>query len=336
MATGVLGVRTGLSQTEQFRVKPEAVLGAEVLATAFPAGATQPLAVTTTPAAAERVVGVAREVAGVASADVGRRGDRVAQVDVVLNAEPGTAASDAAIRELRTRLDAVPDTAVGGPAAATLDLADAYERDVRILIPLILLLVGLILVALLRCLLAPVLLVLTVVATFLASYGASWLLFSTVLGFPALDAGVLLLSFLFLVALGVDYNIFLVTRAREDAVRSGTRAGMLSALRVTGGVITSAGILLAAVFAALGVLPLITLTQIGVSVPRRPARRAARADPARAGTGPRGRGPVLVAVPARSPAGGRAGRRSHRRSWRPADRPLRAGRPVDGRSASAQ
>src|SRR5919107_6413574 len=109
MATGVLGVRTGLSQTEQFRVKPEAVLGAEVLATAFPAGATQPLAVTTTPAAAERVVAVAREVAGVASAEVGRSGGRVAQVDVVLTAEPGTAASDAAIRDLRARLAAIPD-----------------------------------------------------------------------------------------------------------------------------------------------------------------------------------------------------------------------------------
>ena len=268
MATGALDVRTGLSQTEQFRVKPEAVLGAEVLATGFPAGATQPLAVTTTPAAAQSVAAAARAVAGVASAEVGPRGDRVAQVDVVLTAEPGTAASDAAIYGLRARLAGLPGAAaaVGGPVAATLDLADAYDHDVRLLIPLILLLVGLVLVALLRCLLAPLLLVLTVVASFLASYGAGWLLFSTVLGFPALDASVLLLSFLFLVALGVDYNIFLLTRAREDTVRNGTRAGMLSALRVTGGVITSAGILLAAVFAVLGVLPLVTLTQIGTIV----------------------------------------------------------------------
>ncbi len=268
LATGAVGVRTGLSETEQFRVKPEAVLGAETLATAFPAGATQPLAVTTTPAAAEQVAAAARGVAGVASATVGARGERIAQVDVVLEAEPGTAASDAAVRQLRTTLAGVPGAgaAVGGTVAGNLDLKDAYARDVRVILPLILLLVGLVLVALLRSLLAPVLLVLTVVASFFASYGASWLLFSTVLGFPALDAGVLLLSFLFLVALGVDYNIFLVTRAREDAVRSGTRAGMLSALRVTGGVITSAGILLAAVFAVLGVLPLITLTQIGVIV----------------------------------------------------------------------
>lgn len=122
------------------------------------------------------------------------------------------------------------------------------------------------LVLLLRGLLAPLLLVLTVIASFFASLGAAWLLFDHVLDFPALDSGVLLLAFVFLVALGVDYNIFLVTRAREDARRTGTRDGMLSALRVTGGVITSAGVLLAAVFAVLGVLPLITLTQIGIIV----------------------------------------------------------------------
>jgi RND superfamily putative drug exporter len=135
-----------------------------------------------------------------------------------------------------------------------------------VVIPLVLALVAVVLVALLRSLLAPALLVLTVVASYFASVGASWLLFSTVLGYPALEGGVLLLSFLFLVALGVDYNIFLVTRAREEAARVGTRTGMLTALRVTGGVITSAGILLAAVFAVLGVLPLVTLTQIGIIV----------------------------------------------------------------------
>ncbi|GAB3940549.1 hypothetical protein GCM10027614_24410 [Micromonospora vulcania] len=102
------------------------------------------------------------------------------------------------------------------------------------------------LVLLLRGLLAPVLLVLTVIASFFASLGAAWLLFDHVLGFPALDSGVLLLAFVFLVALGVDYNIFLVTRAWEDARDAGTHDGMLSALRVTGGVITSAGVLLAA------------------------------------------------------------------------------------------
>ncbi|MEU5946687.1 efflux RND transporter permease subunit [Micromonospora sp. NPDC047465] len=280
LALGGLGIRTGLSETEQFRVKPEAVAGAETLARAFPAGTTQPVAVLTTPSAVRAVTDAAAAVPGVASARPGEAGARVAQVDVVLDAEPGTAASDRTVEALRDAVAAVPGSAppavegaaafdgavVGGPVAATYDSGEADGRDLRLILPVILLLVGAVLVLLLRGLIAPVLLVLTVIASFFASIGASWLIFDHVLGFPALDSGVLLLAFVFLVALGVDYNIFLVTRAREDARRTGTRDGMLSALRVTGGVITSAGILLAAVFAVLGVLPLILLTQIGIIV----------------------------------------------------------------------
>ena len=110
------------------------------------------------------------------------------------------------------------------------------------------------------------LLVLTVVATYFAALGASWQIFTRVMGFNALDEGVPLMAFLFLVALGVDYNIFLVTRAREEAREHGVREGMLRALGATGGVITSAGILLAAVFVVLGVLPLVVLAQLGVVV----------------------------------------------------------------------
>ena len=280
-----------MSETEQFRVKPEAVLGAQTLAKAFPAGTTQPVAVLTNPGTAAAVLAAAKTVDGVASATPGQTAGGVAQVDVVLAAEPGTPASDASVRALRTSVSQVPGSTpgtasaqagstesagpagaagsgalVGGPVAAALDLKDANGRDQRLILPLILLLVGAVLVLLLRSLTAPVLLVATVIASFFASVGGSWLLFDHLLGFPALDSGVLLLAFVFLVALGVDYNIFLVTRAREDAATVGTRAGMLSALSVTGGVITSAGILLAAVFAVLGVLPLITLTQIGVIV----------------------------------------------------------------------
>ncbi|MBQ1022351.1 MMPL family transporter [Micromonospora sp. D93] len=280
LALGGLGIRTGLSETEQFRAEPEAVTGAQTLARAFPAGSTQPVAVITTPAAVRAVTDAATAVPGVASARPGDAGAAVAQVDVVLDAEPGTTASDRAIEALRQAVAAVPDSAppaatgadapsgaiVGGSVAATYDSDEANDRDLRLILPIILLLVGGVLVLLLRGLLAPLLLVLTVIASFFASLGAAWLLFDHVLGFPALDSGVLLLAFVFLVALGVDYNIFLVTRAREDARTAGTRAGMLSALRVTGGVITSAGVLLAAVFAVLGVLPLITLTQIGIIV----------------------------------------------------------------------
>jgi RND superfamily putative drug exporter len=127
-------------------------------------------------------------------------------------------------------------------------------------------LVFIVLVLLLRALVAPVLLLVTVVASFFASMGAGWLLFVNFFGFPALDLSVFLYSFLFLVALGVDYNIFLVTRAKEEAAHLGTKQGMIKALSATGGVITSAGILLAAVFAVLGVLPLVALAQIGVIV----------------------------------------------------------------------
>ncbi|WNV75758.1 MMPL family transporter [Geodermatophilus sp. DSM 44513] len=268
LSVGGLGLQTGLSQVEQLRAEPESVLGARTLAGAFPAGSAEPVAVLTTTAAAPAVADAAAGVEGVASAAVGLGGPEVTQVDVVLDAEPGSAASETAVRELREAVAAVPDAgaAVGGSEATAVDLADAEARDRLVVIPLVLVLVAAVLVALLRSLVAPLLLVLTVVASYAASVGASWLLFTTVWDFPALDEGVLLLSFLFLVALGVDYNIFLVTRAREEAARLGTRAGVLTALRVTGGVITSAGILLAAVFAVLGVLPLVTLTQIGVIV----------------------------------------------------------------------
>jgi RND superfamily putative drug exporter len=274
LALGGLGIRTGLSETEQFRAQPEAVTGAQTLAGAFPAGATQPVAVLTAPAAVPAVTAAAENVPGVASARPGDAATSVAQVDVVLEAEPGTVAADRAIEALRDAVAAVPGSApagdggaiVGGTVAAAYDLDEANGRDMRLILPIILVLVAAVLVLLLRGLVAPLLLVLTVIASFFASLGAAWLLFDHVLGFPALDSSVILLAFVFLVALGVDYNIFLVTRAREDARESGTRNGMLSALRVTGGVITSAGVLLAAVFAVLGVLPLITLTQIGIIV----------------------------------------------------------------------
>ncbi|GAA1607565.1 MMPL family transporter [Kribbella karoonensis] len=267
LAVGTFGVRTGLAQNEQFRVKPEAVRGAEILAEAFPAGSTQPLTVVGPAGKAAAVAASVKQAPGVAEVRPGARDARLAAYDVVLTAEPGSPESFAAVRDLRQRLDEVgSDVLVGGGPAEDLDSNDAEQRDRLLIMPLILLLVGAVLVVVLRSVLAPVLLLVTVIASFFASFGASWLLFDHVLGFPALDGQVVLLSFLFLVALGVDYNIFLTTRAREEARAEGTRNGMLIGLRVTGGVITSAGLLLAAVFAVLGVLPLITLTQVGVIV----------------------------------------------------------------------
>ena len=147
-----------------------------------------------------------------------------------------------------------------------LDASEASARDRQVILPIILLLVLVALAALLRSVVAPVVLVATVVATYLASLGLSWVIFTQVLGFDRLDDGVPLLAFVFLVALGVDYNIFLVTRAAEEAKGHGANQGMLRALAATGGVITSAGILLAAVFAVLGVLPLVVLAQLGVVI----------------------------------------------------------------------
>ncbi|MBD3783462.1 MAG: MMPL family transporter, partial [Micrococcales bacterium] len=165
--------------------------------------------------------------------------------------------------------DALADregTHVGGTEAEAVDTAAASGRDRALILPLILGLVLLALGGLLRSVVAPVVLVATVVGTYLASLGLSWVLFTQLLGFERLDEGVPLLAFVFLVALGVDYNIFLVTRASEEARGHGPREGMLRALAATGGVITSAGVLLAAVFAVLGVLPLVVLAQLGVII----------------------------------------------------------------------
>lgn len=268
LALAATGIRTGLSQNEQFRDPPEAVTAAQRLADALPAGATAPLTVITVPDQARAVADAAAGVPGVASASPGRTAGDVAEVDVVLDDEPGSAGSREAVAALRTALDDVGDgrALVGGAAAEQVDVRAAQARDRTVVIPLVLLLVTGVLALLLRALVAPLLLVASVVASYGAALGAGWLVFTGVFGFPALEGSVVVLSFLFLVALGVDYTIFLTTRAREEARAVGTREGMLAALRVTGGVITSAGVLLAAVFAVLGVLPLIALTQVGVIV----------------------------------------------------------------------
>ena len=265
---GVPQIKVGLAQTEKFTSVPEAVLGQEIIADAFSAGSGSPVVVIANSDAADAVVASAEDVDGVVSATVGESAGSITQIDVVLDAAAETPESFAVITALRSELKTVDgaDALVGGLDAQTLDVNEAQQADQDLLIPLILALVLVVLVLLLRAIVAPVLLLLTVVASFFGSLGASWLLFESVFGFPAIDTNVILFSFLFLVALGVDYNIFLVTRAREEAVTHGTRGGMIRALSSTGGVITSAGILLAAVFAVLGVLPLITLTQIGIIV----------------------------------------------------------------------
>jgi len=269
LASGLFFVQTGLSQNDRFLQKPDAVKGQEVLAEAFSAGATSPATVVAPVADADAVVAAASGIEGVDGVRLVEQTDQWARIDVTLSSSAETPEAFSTIERLRVDLDGVGSgqTLVGGLDAQALDVAGAQQRDQNLIIPLILVLVFVVLVVLLRSLLAPVLLLLAVVASFFSAVGAAWWLFQTPLfAFPAIDTNVLLFSFLFLVALGVDYSIFLVTRAQEESRTLGTTRGMVRALAATGAVITSAGILLAAVFAVLGVLPLITLTQIGVIV----------------------------------------------------------------------
>jgi RND superfamily putative drug exporter len=263
---GLLKMDVGLSQSEQFRTKVESIVAQESLARHFPAGAAQPVEVIVDAPEADRTVAALRGVAGVAAVLPPEKSTdgRLAQFAVQLTDDAGTSGADRTVKSLRA---AAPDALIGGAPAADLDKRDANLRDDRVVVPLVLLVVLIVLLALLRSLVAPVLLLVTVVISYAASLGAATMLLKAGFGMSALDSSVPLLSFLFLVALGVDYNIFLVTRARDEAVERGsTREGMLRGLAATGGVITSAGILLAAVFAVLGVLPVIVLTQIGVVV----------------------------------------------------------------------
>ncbi len=268
LATGVGGVTLGLTQTQQFRNTPESVVGQLAIQRAFPAGESEPAAIVASSGQAQQVAEVARSVPGVASVTESGSNGSITQLDAVLSGAPDTRAAFGTVEALRTAVATVPGAhaLVGGPDAITLDTNTAWSRDRSVIIPIILAIILAVLVVLLRALVGPLLIIATVGASYLASLGLSQVLFTAVYKFPALDVSVPLLSFLFLAALGVDYNIFLVTRAREEAARHGTREGMVRALAVTGGVITSAGILLAAVFAVLGVLPLIPLTQVGVIV----------------------------------------------------------------------
>ena len=274
LASSATGVKIGLSANDQFVSKPEAVIGAEYLSAGFGSETTVDVIAKNGTEAA--VAAAAKTVPGVKDAVVATlpgsgqvlAGDAYTKLTVTLEAESLSKQSFDTIRALRTELQKVDGAGakIGGQEAQQLEVTDAYERDQTKIIPIILGLVFLVLLVLLRSIVAPVLLMITVVGSYFASLGAGWWIFTNVLGYPALDLSVYLFSFLFLVALGVDYNIFLVTRAQEESGKLGLRQGMIKALASTGGVITSAGVLLAAVFAVLGVLPLIALLQVGVIV----------------------------------------------------------------------
>lgn len=194
--------------------------------------------------------------------------DGKAVIDIFLVPQEDAEQAQRVLRAVRDSVHAVPgaDALVGGQAAANLDVQDASQRDRKVIIPIVLVVIMLILMVLLRSVLAPILLIATVVLSFFATLGASALVFNHVFDFKGADSSYPLFAFVFLVALGIDYNIFLMTRVREESMRMGTRKGTLKALAVTGGVITSAGVVLAATFSVLGVLPLVFLAQLGFAV----------------------------------------------------------------------
>lgn len=266
LATGLLGTRIGLSQTEQFRVHADSVSGYDVVAAHFPAGLTNPTLVIAP--TASRVPEAIRATPGVVSAsESGRSSSGLTKWSVVVDAPPSSDRAFNIIAALRdTTKSASSSALVGGADAQALDVRDAATHDRHVLIPAILAVILLVLYVLLRSALAPPTLLAATILGALAALGMGGWASSHVFGFPALDNSTPLFAFLFLAALGVDYTIFLVTRAREESAERGARAGMVAAVSATGGVITSAGIVLAAVFCVLGVLPLIVLTQLGIIV----------------------------------------------------------------------
>lgn len=268
LCTGLFATPLGLSQTEQFRVQAESVNGFDTLAAHFPSGLTDPVRVI---ASTDRAAGVQRAIAdtpGVVSvAAAGTAPNGLSQWSVVLDAAP---ASDEAFDTVDALRDAVhqvdPDGLVGGSDATARDAAATAGHDRAVAVPAILVVVLLVLYVLLRSVLAPLVLVGITVLSALAALGLGGWASVHLFGFPGLDNTAPLFAFLFLVALGVDYTIFLVTRAREETPEHGTRDGIVRAVSATGAVISSAGIVLAAVFCVLGVLPLIVLTQVGIIV----------------------------------------------------------------------
>ena len=279
MATGVTallalaatGITLGLTEEEKFQDKPESVVAQEKITAHFPSGSSDPATVVVRTDAAGQVTGAARQVPGVQSVRTDDRTEdgELTSLAVTLKDAPDSDAAKDTVDRLRGAVHEVEgaDARVGGTTAEDVDVRSAAERDLRTVIPVVLAVVLLVLVWLLRSLLAPLLLLGTVVLSFLGALGASNLLFEHVLGYAGVDRSIPLMGFVFLVALGIDYNIFLMTRVREEVAQGRRHArGVLTGLTATGGVITSAGVVLAATFAVFATMPLVTMAQLGVLV----------------------------------------------------------------------
>lgn len=275
----------GVATSESFvnASEVDSVIGQEILIENFAAGLGSETFITTNASSAEEVRSVVAATPGVGNVAFqtdlppGAPGAESAEPKVVddrvlllvtLTDPPDSEAAEAVIGDLRAELSALPQAQalVGGPTAVSFDINAANLRDRNVIIPLVLIVISIILIILLRSLVAPLLLIGTVILSFFATLGACAIAFNHIFQFPGADASFPLFAFVFLVALGVDYNIFLMTRVREESKSIGTRPGILRGLTVTGGVITSAGIVLAATFLVLGALPLVALQQVGFAV----------------------------------------------------------------------
>jgi len=271
----------GLSQSEAFTTRTDSVIGLEKLGEHFPSGEGTPVEIVVDQADIASAAAAIGRVSSVASVVPLTNVDPVTQrptselkvVDgkvvlyATLKVAPDSAEGKESIPLIRQAAKQVnPNILVGGQSAIGYDVDQSSRRDNRVIIPIVLLLIAVILGFLLRSILAAALLLGTVVLSFAATLGVCALVFDNVFGFAGTDAAFPLFAFIFLVALGIDYNIFLMTRVREESLKIGTRAGIIKGLTVTGGVITSAGIVLAATFGVLGILPLVFLAELGFAV----------------------------------------------------------------------
>ena len=271
----------GLSTADAFTKKQDSVIGLELLGEHFPGGAGQPTEVVIKENQIAAVTTALLSVEGVATVEPVRQGisrpdqpvppTKILDGQVILNAtlslNPDSTEARDLIPQIRAAVHAIdPSILVGGSTAVAFDTDVAADRDNKTIIPLVLILITIILGLLLRSILSALLLLSTVVLSYFATLGACQLVFEHVFNFKGADTSFPLFAFIFLVALGIDYNIFLMTRVREESIKIGTRAGVIKGLTVTGGVITSAGIVLAATFAVLGILPLVFLAELGFAV----------------------------------------------------------------------
>ncbi|WP_405855774.1 MMPL family transporter [Streptomyces sp. NBC_00090] len=269
MAIGMLGLKAdGLSNKDQFTGTPQMAVGEKIQSEHFPAGSGDPVVVVAKAASAEQVRTALSGVPGV----VGVSTPMVKDGEVIMLGEleddPSGKTAIRTVEQVRIAVHKIEgaDAQVGGSTAIMLDTREAAARDSEVIIPIVLVVVLLVLALLMRAIVAPLLLMATVVLSFGAALGVSSLVFNHVFDFAGAEASFPLLTFVFLVALGIDYNIFLVTRVREVALLHGTRRGALLGLSTTGGVITSAGLVLAGTFAAMASLPLVFAAELGFAV----------------------------------------------------------------------